>query len=86
MRLRKFLSLTVLTAALFFTLLTGSPTEARECPWQMCVDLYNECEASCNGNRRCIKICQIEYSDCQCFNCGLCPLDGEPPQAESDRR
>ena len=84
MRLRKFLSLTVLTAALLFTLLTGSSTKARECPFQMCVDLYNECQASCNGNRQCIKVCQRDYTECQCANCGLCPRD--PPQAQSSHR
>ncbi len=85
MRLRKLLSLTVLTAVLLFTLLTGSPTKARECPFQMCVDLYNECEASCNGNRVCIKACQRDYRECQCANCGLCPK-GDPPQAQSNHR
>jgi len=58
MRLRTFLSLTVLTAALLFTLLTENPTNARECPWDMCVSLYDECQASCNGYRQCIKACE----------------------------
>jgi hypothetical protein len=80
MRLRTFLSLTVLTAALLFTLLTGSPTKARECPFDMCVALYNECEASCNGGRTCIKACQRDYSACQCANCGLC--SGPIPRAD----
>lgn len=82
MRLRTFLSLTVMTAAL---LLTGSPTKARECPWDMCVALYNECEASCNGNRQCVKACQRDYSECQCANCGLCSND-DPPPAQSNRQ
>ena len=71
MRLRTFLSLTVLTAALLFTLLTGSPTKARDCPFDMCVALYNECEASCNGNRQCIKVCKRDYNECLCANCGF---------------
>lgn len=83
MRLRKFLSLTVLTAALLFTLLTGSPTEARYCG-ATCATLYYECEASCNGRGGCIKVCQREYGVCMCSNCGLCPID--PPQAASKAR
>lgn len=84
MRLRKLLTLTVLTAALFITLLTGSPTEARYCG-ENCVEIYNSCEASCNGRGGCIKVCQREYSECMCSNCGLCPI-GDPPQAQSNHR
>ncbi|MBV9924431.1 MAG: hypothetical protein JOZ96_05265 [Acidobacteria bacterium] len=74
MRLRKLLSLTVLTAALLFTLLTGSPTKARDCPYDMCASLYNSCEASCNGNKGCIKTCKYDYNECLCSNCGYtCP-------------
>lgn len=82
MRLRKFLSFTVLTAALLFTLLTGSPTKARYCGAEICATLYNECEASCNGRGGCIKACQREYAGCMCSNCGLCPIN--PPQAKSN--
>ena len=78
MRLRKFLSLTVLTAALLFTLLTGSPAATARCGWENCVNMYNMCEASCNGVQICIKRCQREYSDCQCTNCGLCPIRDAP--------
>ena len=84
MRLRKFLSLTVLTAALLFTLLTGSPARARECPFDYCVGLYNDCVAMCNGSRPCERTCRNDYSACQCANCGLCPIN--PPQARPDRR
>jgi hypothetical protein len=84
MRLRKLLTLTVLTAALLFTLLTGSPTKARYCAYDTCVTLYNACEAGCNGSRGCIKDCQNDYSVCMCSNCGLCPID--PPQAQANHR
>jgi hypothetical protein len=83
MRLRKLLTLTVLTAALFTTLLTGSPTKARYCG-ENCVEIYNWCEASCNGRGGCIKACQREYGGCMCSNCGLCPIN--PPQAASKAR
>jgi hypothetical protein len=85
MKIRTFLSLTVLTAALFFTLLTGSPTEARYCGEETCATQYNWCEASCNGRGGCIKACQREYSECMCSNCGLCPIN-DPPQAASKAR
>jgi hypothetical protein len=38
-----------------------------------CVILYNACEASCNGDRGCIKDCQRDYTECACqcgFQCG----------------
>ena len=71
---RSILIGSVLTLMLFCALSAGSPTAAGRCGWENCVAIYNECEASCNGNRVCIRNCQREYSDCQCFNCGLCPI------------
>ena len=81
---RSILIVSVLTLMLAGTLSAGSPAEARRCPFDMCVSLYNECEASCNGNRVCIRTCQREYTECQCFNCGLCPI--RPQQAASKTR
>jgi len=81
---RSILIGSVLTLALFCALSAGSPTAAGRCGWENCVAMYNECEASCNGNRQCIKACQRDYSECQCANCGLCPID--PPQAQSNHR
>lgn len=64
---------------------TATPSPARTCPYyDWCVENYNYCEADCNGGRLCIKVCQNEYSQCQCYNCGLCPVDGgDDPQADS---
>ncbi len=78
---RSILIGSVLTLALFCALSAGSPTAAGRCGWENCVAMYNECEASCNGTQVCIKRCQREYSECQCFNCGLCPI--RPQQAAS---
>ena len=74
----------VLTLALFCALSAGSPTAAGRCGWENCVNMYNECEASCNGIQVCIKRCQREYSECQCNNCGLCPIRDR--QAASEAR
>jgi len=78
---RSILIGSVLTLALLGALSEGSPTAAGRCGWENCVALYNECEASCNGDRVCIRNCQREYTDCQCFNCGLCPI--RPQRAAS---
>lgn len=75
---RSILIGSVLTLALFCALSAGSPTAAGRCGWENCVNMYNECEASCNGVPVCIKRCQREYSACQCTNCGLCPIRDEP--------
>jgi hypothetical protein len=72
---RSILIGSVLTLALFCALSAGSPTAAGRCGWENCVAMYNECEASCNGIQVCIKRCQREYSECQCNNCGLCPIN-----------
>lgn len=43
-----------------------------------CMDVYNACEAACNGNRACVKQCKRDYYECACSGCGLCeigPLD-----------
>jgi hypothetical protein len=71
---RRFLIGSVLTLMLVSALSAGSPTAAGRCGWENCVNMYNDCEASCNGVSVCIKRCQREYSECQCANCGLCPL------------
>ena len=71
---RSILIGSVLTLMLFGALSAGSPTAAGRCGWENCVAMYNDCEASCNGVPVCIKRCQREYSDCQCNNCGLCPI------------
>ena len=71
---RSMLIGSVLTLALFGALSAGSPTAAGRCGWENCVAMYNDCEASCNGVSVCIKRCQREYSECQCNNCGLCPI------------
>lgn len=68
---RRILILSVLSLMLVCALSAGSPAEARRCPFDMCVSLYNECEASCNGNRQCIKVCQRDYNECLCANCGF---------------
>jgi hypothetical protein len=66
------------------TLFAGTTTTAKYCPFDMCVSLYNECEASCNGNRQCIKVCQRDYNECLCANCGFdC---GEIPRSEPKAR
>lgn len=78
---RRFLIGSVLTLMLVCALSAGSPTAAGRCGWENCVALYNECEASCNGNRVCIRTCQRDYTECQCSNCGLCPIN--PQQAAS---
>ena len=75
---RSILIGSVLTLALFCALSAGSPTAAGRCGWENCVNMYNDCEASCNGVPVCIKRCQREYSECQCTNCGLCPLRDQP--------
>lgn len=71
---RSILIGSVLSLALFCALSAGSPTAAGRCGWENCVAMYNDCEASCNGVPVCIKRCQREYSECQCNNCGLCPI------------
>ena len=81
---RSILIGSVLTLALFCALSTGSPTAAGRCGWANCGVIYNECEASCNGDRVCIRNCQREYTGCQCFNCGLCPI--RPQHAASEAR
>jgi hypothetical protein len=68
---RRFLIGSSLTLMLLCTLFAGSPAKARRCPFDMCVALYNECEASCNGNRACIKTCQRDYNECLCANCSF---------------
>ena len=75
---RSILIGSVLTLALLGALSEGSPTAAGRCGWENCVNMYNMCEASCNGTQVCIKRCQREYSYCQCYNCGLCPIRDEP--------
>ena len=79
---RRFLIGSVLTLMLTCALSAGSPTAAGRCGWENCVNMYNDCEASCNGVPVCIKRCQREYSDCQCTNCGLCPLRDQPAAAK----
>lgn len=69
----------VLTLMLLCVLFAGRPAEARYCAYDWCATLYNACEASCNGNRGCIKTCQQDYAECMCSNCGLC--SGDPPAA-----
>jgi len=82
---RRFLIGSVLTLMLLCcALFAGRPAEARRCPFDLCVSLYNECEASCNGNRQCIKACKRDYTECLCasdcgYNCGELPRDA--PQA-----
>jgi hypothetical protein len=85
---RRFLIGSVLTLMLLCcTLFAGSPAAARRCPFDMCVSLYNECEASCNGNRTCLKACQRDYNECLCSNCGFdCgDLPRAAPQARTSR-
>jgi hypothetical protein len=77
---RRILIFSVLTLMLIGTLSAGSPAEARRCPFDMCVSLYNACEASCNGNRMCIKACQRDYNECLCANCSYSTC-GELPRA-----
>ncbi len=60
-----------LTLMLLCALFTGSPAKARRCAYDWCVTLYNSCEASCNGNRACIKTCQRDYTECVCSNCNF---------------
>jgi hypothetical protein len=81
---RSILIGSVLTLALFCALSAGSRTAAGRCGWENCVAIYNDCEASCSGNRVCIRNCQREYSECQCYNCGLCPI--RPQRAASEAR
>lgn len=79
---RSILIGSALTLMLLGALSAGSPAEARRCPFDWCVTLYNTCEASCNGNRQCIKACQRDYTECLCSNCGFdC---GELPRAEPE--
>lgn len=68
---RRLLIGSFLTLMLLCTLFAGSPAKARRCPFDMCVALYNACEASCNGNRGCIKTCQRDYTECLCSNCSF---------------
>jgi hypothetical protein len=78
---RRFLIGSVLTLMLICTLFAGSPAKANYCAYDWCVTMYNTCEASCSGNRQCIKACQRDYNECLCSNCGFnC---GELPRAES---
>lgn len=81
---RSILIVSVLTLMLLCALSAGSPAEARRCGHEWCVTMYNECEASCNGNRQCIKACQRDYNECLCSNCGLC--SGELPRAAPQDR
>lgn len=76
---RNILIGSVLTLMFACVLFPARPAEARDCPFDMCVTLYNECEAACNGNRPCIKACSRDYTECVCSNCGLC--SGPPPAA-----
>ena len=80
---RSILIGSVLTLALVCALSSGSPTAAGRCGWENCVAIYNECEASCNGVQVCIKRCQREYSECQCYNCGLCPIRDQPAASQA---
>ena len=76
---RRILIGSVLTLMLFCALFEGRPAEARYCAYDWCVTLYNDCEASCSGNRPCIKACQRDYNECLCSNCGF--SCGELPRA-----
>jgi hypothetical protein len=78
---RRLLIVSVLTLMLVGALSAESPAEARRCPFDMCVALYNECTASCNGNRQCVKVCQRDYNECLCANCNYSNC-GEIPRAE----
>lgn len=87
---RRLLIFSALTLTLLGALPAESPAEARRCPFDMCVSLYNECEASCNGNRQCIKVCQRDYNECLCANCnysncGELPRAAPKPQAGTSR-
>lgn len=81
---RSILIGSVLTLMLLCVLSAGGPAEARRCGYDNCVALYNECEAGCGGSRPCIKACQRDYTECVCYNCGLCPIN--PLQAAPKTR
>jgi hypothetical protein len=81
---KRLLIVSVLSLMLVGALSAGSPTAAGRCGWENCVNMYNDCEASCGGVPVCIKRCQREYSECQCTNCGLCPLRDQPAAFNAD--
>jgi hypothetical protein len=84
MKKRNLIIACVLTMPLLSAVLMGHPAKARTCPYyDFCVSLYYDCAAQCNGNKVCVKSCQQDYSQCQCTNCGLCPLS--PPPARSEQ-
>ena len=74
MKIRRLFFGLVLTIFLFAGSFTGNTVKADGCIYN-CMDVYNACEASCNGNRFCIKQCQRDYTECACAGCGLCPLN-----------
>lgn len=81
---RNILIGSVLTLMLICALFPGGAAEARDCPYyDSCVAQYHDCEAGCNGNRMCLKICSQDYTNCLCSNCGLC--SGPPPSASQAR-
>jgi len=72
MKVRSLLVGFVLALMVLFTGIsstTASPAKADGCIYN-CIDLYNACEASCNGDRLCLKQCQKDYNECAC-GCGL---------------
>jgi hypothetical protein len=81
---RNILIGSVLTLMLLCAIFAGGHVEAaRDCPHDVCVTMYNDCEAACNGSRPCIKACVLDYNECVCSNCGLC--SGPPPAASKAR-
>jgi hypothetical protein len=80
---RNILIGSVLTLMLLCALFVSSPAEAHRCAYDVCATQYNDCEASCNGSRPCIKACVRDYDECLCSNCGLC--SGPPPAASKAR-
>lgn len=87
---RRLLIFSALTLMLVCALSVESPAEASRCPFDLCVSIYNECEASCNGNRQCIKACQRDYYECLCdsncgYNCGELPRAAPKPKPGTSR-
>ena len=70
MRIRNLLFGFVLAMMVLFAgSFTTNTVKADGCIYG-CMDLYNACEASCNGDRLCIKQCKKDYDECLC-GCGI---------------
>lgn len=71
MNRRNLLVVMVLAMAFLFASsfsFTSNTVKADSC--QTCVDVYNACAASCNGNAACLRLCKRDYNECLC-GCGF---------------